>query len=124
MQIVQDYCHKVAMELESRAQENDSMDEEWIEMGSILKFTDLESLVDLATEKHSAPFLTEVLKRRVDGVRIPTHTTVILGKDLTQDRYIAWEKSGLSMAFQLVTLEDIYNSYSNNREWRIRPLKT
>lgn len=81
---------------------------------------DVSDFIDIALQATEMPAVLHVL-----GDRIPVlHSAVILGKN-SSGIFILWEKKGVSIPYQLTTLEQIYNDYSShNQEWLVRPFNS
>lgn len=122
LSVMTNYCHETVRKLERYANNAKQTATEWSDAGPIRSFEDLESLISLVEARGQPPFVVEIAGI-LDGHRRLEHTTVLLGKN-EGGNWIAWEKSGWHMPYQLTELSHLYTAYKDCTDWRIRELAT
>ncbi len=124
--IASEFCHRAIHQLETYAISDEDSSQEWVDIGEIRKEEDLNSLITLTSEQHSFPLVLEMCYKAGPPPGRLFHTTLVLGKDPQGGGFIVWEKSGLSMPFQLAKMKEVYDyyKYEGATVWRARPLRT
>jgi hypothetical protein len=121
--IMNEYCHKTVNQLEGYG-DGETAARSWYDAGPLESYEEVKEFVALVEKSDSPPLVIEIWYDEPNPNKsgsYPYHTTLLLGQD-SQGEFVVWEKSGFNMPFQLTSLEQIYNSYSKCRGWRMRPL--
>lgn len=81
--------------------------------------SDIDDFIEIALSNQEMPAVLHVLGNTNNPV---LHSAIILGRD-DSGTFVVWEKKGVSIPYQLTTLEQIYKDYaSHEQEWIVRPL--
>jgi hypothetical protein len=118
-------CHQALEKLEEISSKESSPETNWIDMGPIGSYLDLEEQVKLMEETSTFPLAIQAWDTEKEGLKYPilSHSTLLLGRDESGE-LIVWEKSAFNMPFQLNSLRKLCSAYPLHTIWKMRPLIT